>query len=121
MPNFNPLLTPPYTDLRMGESIALWSNESPAAGANSIVITKGANPGAGDNITFQLDFSVAPTASVTINGSNFPPTTSPQNGIVVATLTTQNSAYTDVADFAFYWATIVSVSAGEPLTLIAQR
>lgn len=105
----------------MGESVALWVNESPAAGTNSIVITKGPNPGASDNITFQLDFASSPTASITIQGSNFVPTTAPQNGLVLATVTTINASYTDTNNFAFYWANVTSVSAGEPLTLLAQR
>lgn len=121
MPNYNPLLSPPYTDLRLGEQIALWNNESPAAGSKSVVITRGESPGSNRGITFQLVFSTAPTASVTILGSNFPPTTTPQNGIVLATITTQNAGYTDSTSYAFYWASVDSVSAGEPLTLIAQR
>lgn len=122
MPNFNGLQIPPYTDLRLGEQIYLWNNESPAAGANSIVITRGESPASNRGITFQLDFASAPTASVTIQGSNFtPPASGPINGITLATLNTIDSAYNDTGSYAFYWANIVSVSGGEPLTLIAQR
>lgn len=122
MPNFNGFLIPPYTDLRLGEQIALWSAESPVAGANSIVITRGESPANDQPITFQLDFSVTPTASITIQGSNFTPLASgPINGIVLATLTTADSAYTDTNSYTYYWANVTSESAGEPLTLIAQR
>lgn len=121
MPNFNPLLTPPYTDLRIGEQIYLWNAESPAAGANSIVFTRGLDPGGNKEITFQGDFATAPTATVTIFGSNFPPTSAPVNGISLATMTTQNSGYVDTTGYAFYWAQMTTVSAGEPFTLIAQR
>lgn len=122
MPNFNGLLIPPYTDLRDGEQIFLWNAESPAAAANSIVITRGMGYDNANGILFQLDFASSPTASVTILGSNFtPPASGPINGITLATLTTIDSAYQDTNSYAFYWANIVSVSAGEPLTLIAQR
>lgn len=120
MPAFNALLSPPYTDLRQGESVFLWNNESPAAGANSIVISRGMRPGEGPSITFQGVFTSAPTATINILGSNFPPTTTPQNGTIVGSMTQQNSSLTDTNSFAFYWGNVSSVSAGEPFTLIAQ-
>ena len=122
MPAFNGLLTPPYTDLRIGEQIALWNAESPAAGATSIVITRGLCPTSDQGILFQCDFTSAPTASFVIYGSNFTPTSAgPVNGVALSTITAQNTGYQDNNSYTYYWCGVTSVSAGEPVTLIAQR
>ena len=114
MPAFNGNQSVPYTDLRLGESLTLFNAESPANAVNSVVIARGANVGAYPGITFDaqtgtpytdINFytfywaNVVSSTSITIQGSNFPPTaTAPQNGTTLATMTVT-----------------------QPLTLIAQR
>ena len=123
MPVFNGLQGIPYTDLRPGDSLALFDAETRAGGDVSTVIARGESPSGSDQgITFQVHFASSPTASLTIKGSNVTPTSSgPQNGVTLKTVTTQDDSYTDTARWAFYWASLDSYSAGDALTVIAQR
>lgn len=119
MPVFNQYLSPPYTDIRLGEQINLFANENPAAGANSIVITRGPNPGNDRGISFQADFTNAPTGTVVIMGSNFVPTTSPQLGQALQTLTAAGPAvFAPNVAFEFYWAQVGT--AGGNVNVVAQ-
>lgn len=121
MPQFNGFQSSPYVSMVPGESIALFNVEAVAAGYVSQVICRAGIPSGDGAITFDSSFASAPTASVTILGSNFTPTPAgPQNGIVLATITTQNTFYTDTNRFAYYWAVVNSYSAGGPYSLIAK-
>jgi hypothetical protein len=70
--------------------------------------------------TFTSVFATAPTAVVKLFGSNTPPTAAgPQNGALLWTSTnTSPDSYTDNVGYAFYWAQLVSQSAGGGLTLV---
>lgn len=72
-------------------------------------------------ITFTSSFAVVATAVIKVYGSNTPPTSAgPQNGTLLYTSTNlQADNYTDNLSFAFYWAQLVSYSAGGALSLIA--
>lgn len=70
--------------------------------------------------TFQLSFATTPTAVVEIFGSNIPPTVAgpDPNGVLLYTSTNKiTDNYTDNLAFEFYWAQLISQSAGGALTL----
>lgn len=106
-----------------GDRIPLFSaTDSLAAGNNSVVLAIAhAAPFGQRLITFEGNFAAAPTAVWEIFGSNtYPTTAGPQNGVLLYTSTNvQKDNYTDNLAFAFYWAQLVSQSAGGALTLIA--
>jgi hypothetical protein len=121
MPAFNQFQVPPYSSFQHGSQFRLFDNE--AVVANEISQVMCVSPSSSNlptAITFQGEFAAAPTASVQIFGSNFPPTTTPQNGVTVGLAqTTQNWQYTDNTGFMYYWAVVSSYSAGGNFTLIA--
>lgn len=122
MPSFNGLLTPPHTDVRQGELFTFFNAESPAAGVNSVVMCRGLIPGGQNYQTFSWTSASAPSAGFTIFGSNTPPTTAgPQNGVTIATETTQTGALVDNSTYAFYWVQKITDTTGEPLTVNCQR
>jgi len=106
-----------------GDTINLFTaSDVVAPGNNSRVIALlDAGPDSRQAISFQIVFATAPTAVVEIFGSNFPPTSAgPVNGIVLFTSTnTQNASYTDNSSFRFYWAQLVSQTAGGALQVLA--
>lgn len=71
------------------------------------------------SINFNAQYAAAPTAVVQIYGSNVPPTSAgPQNGTLLWTSTNkQTDTYIDTTGYAFYWAVLLSQSAGGALTL----
>ena len=123
MPKFNGNQLGLGTTVYPGDTIALFAAaDTLAAGNNSIVIAPGDAGGVNRNvITFALNFAAAPTAVVKIFASNtYPTTAGPQNGVLLYTSTNlQADNYTDNLGFAFYWAQLVSQSAGGALNLTA--
>jgi hypothetical protein len=123
MPTFNGNQLGLATTIYPGDTIPLFAaSDTLAAGSNSIVIAPGDAGGVNRNVvTFQLNFASAPTSVLKIFGSNtYPTTAGPQNGVLLYTSTNlQADNYTDNLGFAFYWAELVSQSAGGALTLTA--
>jgi len=105
-----------------GDTVFLFeATDTIAPGNNSRVITPlDSGPDSRIALNFQIQFSAAPTAVVEILGSNFPPTPAgPTNGIVLYTSTNlQSSSYTDNSSFRFYWANLVSQTAGGTLQIL---
>lgn len=123
MPLFNGFQLGLATAVYPGDTIALFAAaDTLAAANNSIVVSPSDAGGVNRNaITFALNFASAPTSVVKIFGSNtFPTTAGPQNGVLLYTSTNlQADNYTDNLAFAFYWAELVSQSAGGALSLTA--
>lgn len=116
-----PTFTLPVVALYSKDSYTLFaSTDTLAAGNNSQIIAIGtAGPVPRGVMTFQGDFASAPTAQWIIYGSNTQPTSAgPQNGVALYTSSNkQHDNYTDNLAFIFYWAQLVSQSAGGALTL----
>ncbi len=126
MPLYNPWLTSVGVQVASGDTITLFSaTDTLAAGSTSIVISPAdAGPVQRTAITFQGNFANSPTAVYEIFGSNTPPTQgsggAPQNGVLLYTSTNELADnYTDNLGFRFYWAQLISQSAGGALTLTA--
>jgi hypothetical protein len=122
MPVFNGSANNLATQVQPGDTITLFAGETLTAPAVSFVIAPvDAGPVCRNAITFQAHFASTPTASLTIKGSNFPPTASgPQHGITVGTaITTQDGSVTATEGYAFYWVSLDSQSGGGALTVIA--
>lgn len=120
MPNFG---TPQgggvLTCVNAGDQFTLFNAETPAAGQASIAFSRGSDPvaGAPNGIIFQISFAAAPTAVVEIEGSNDLETWS----VLYTAGTTQVDMYSDLGQFAFYRAVLVSRVSGGALTVTAQR
>lgn len=116
-----PLFSLPVIALYSGDSYSLFtSSDSLTAPAYSQVVTilaAGLQPRG--VATWTMNFASAPTAVVTIYGSNTQPSSSAaQNGVALYTSTnTQHDSYTDNGAYTFYWAELVSQSAGGAVTV----
>jgi hypothetical protein len=123
MPVFNGSANNLATQVQPGDTVTLFaaSDTLTAPAVSTVIAPVDAGPVERSCITFQAHFASTPTASLTIKGSNFPPTSAgPQNGITIgAAITTQNAAVVDTAGYAFYWASLDSQSAGGAVTVIA--
>lgn len=97
-----------------------------AAGYKSIPFSRGYSPGAADNgCTFQIQWTVAPTAEVDIQGSNVDVDgsyqTLSQSINPIANPAGYLDNYTDTTRWAFYRVYVPSYSAGGALTVTVQR
>jgi hypothetical protein len=106
----------------LGDTATLFSaSDSLTAPVNSIVVCiLQSGPTVRGVRQFQIGFASAPTAVVEIFGSNNAPTTAgpdPGGQLLYTSTNTQNDYYTDGTAFAFYWAKLVSQSAGGALTV----
>jgi hypothetical protein len=121
MPVFNQYNSNKGISVIPGSTVALFNAETLAAPAVSVVIAPAdAGPVGRRAIQFSVDFASAPTASVSIWGSNQYPTTTPVAGVQIGTsITTQHAGMTDTSGFAFYWAQLDSYAAGGALTVSA--
>lgn len=123
MPAFNGNANILATLVSPGDTISLFAaTDTLTAPVNSFVLSvNDSAPFGRDLITFQGNFASSPTAVWEVYGSNTYPTSSaPQNGVLLYTSTNkQADNYTDNLAFAFYWAELVSQSAGGALTLTA--
>jgi hypothetical protein len=123
MPVFNGNANNLATQVQSGATVTLFAATDTLVATNqSIVIAPvDAGPVERSAITFQAHFASAPTASLTIKGSNFAPTASgPQHGITIGTaITTQDASVTATEGYAFYWASLDSQTGGGALTVIA--
>ncbi len=121
MPVFNGSANNLATQVQPGDTITLFADTLAATAVSTVIAPVDGGPISRGAITFQAHFASAPTASLTIKGSNFPPTSAgPQNGITIGTaITTQNGSVTATEAYAFYWASLDSYSAGGVLTVIA--
>lgn len=121
MPLFNPV-RPGALAVSVGETFVLFAaTDTLTAGSLSAVFTVAdSGPVPRQAIGFTFNFTTAPTAVVELLGSNTMPTASgPQNGVVLYTSTNQpQDKFLDSNSFAFYWALLVSQSAGGALSLI---
>jgi len=104
-----------------GTTIPLFNAETLTAPATSPVIAPvDAGPVERNAITFEATWATAPTASLSIFGSNVAPTVAgPQAGVSLAIMAAQNGSYTDTNGYAFYWAVLASQSAGGAVSVIA--
>jgi len=108
------------TSVCPGDQYFLFNAETPTAPQASVAFSRGSYQPADDaGITFQIIFASAPTASVTIQGSNVD---SNADYVVLFTSTNkQFDSYTDTNRFQFYRANLASQSAGGAITVVAQR
>lgn len=113
------------TSIGIGDSIALFANETLTAPVFSFVVTvQQSGPIVRGVRQFQINFASSPTAVVKLFGSNTAPTSSGPDaaGTVIYTSTnTQNDYYEDGNAFIYYWAELVSQSAGGKLTVIMNQ
>jgi hypothetical protein len=128
MPVFNSF-GPIITTIAPGTTIALFAaSDSLVAGSTSQVIAPDCGAQIRGLITWQGNFAASPTAVVTIYGSNTYPTAA--SGTVAGSVdpgaqalytftNSQSFSQADNSTFAFYWAKLVSQSAGGALTLTA--
>ena len=123
MPIFNGSANNLAIQVQSGDTVTLFaaSDSLTAPGVSTVIAPVDAGPVQRSAITFQAHFASAPTASLTIKGSNFPPTSSgPQHGITIGTaITTQDASVTATEAYAFYWTSLDSQSAGGAVTVIA--
>jgi hypothetical protein len=122
MPLFNQF-GPLTVQVGPGTTITLFdpvADSLTAPAISKVICPVDAGPVGRHGISFTISFAAAPTAVVELFGSNTPPTTIPQGGVLLYTSTnTQNDNYTDNSSFAYYWAELVSESAGGALSVIA--
>lgn len=107
------------TQLNAGDAMYLWKAESPAAGTRSIPFARGSDPVAGqpNGIVFTMSFATSPTAELEIQASN-----DLVNWVTLyQSIDTSPDSYSDLGQFAFYAAYLVSQSGGGAITVIAQR
>lgn len=123
MPIFNGSANNLATQVQSGDTVTLFaaSDSLTAPAVSTVIAPVDAGPVQRSAITFQAHFATSPTASLTIKGSNFPPTSSgPQHGVTIGTaITTQDASVTATEAYAFYWASLDSQSAGGAVTVIA--
>ena len=113
-----PLFKSGTTALSIGETFNLFNADTVASNNNSVVVAiANSGPVAQNMKTWQVQWASAPTANVLIYGSNTAPTTTPQNGVLLATITTQSGGLVDNSCWAFYWAQVTNYSAGGALTV----
>jgi hypothetical protein len=108
------------TVLGSGDTMVLFSAESPTAPQASLAIAPGVAGGESPAITFQASWSVAPTASLLIQGAMADTSAGWAAASTLATLTTSPATYTDTGAWAYYRAYLSSQSAGGALTVIAR-
>lgn len=123
MPLFNGNANNLATQVQPGDTITLFAatDTLTAPAISTVIAPVDGGPVEREAITFQAHFASSPTASLTIKGSNFAPTSAnPQHGITVGTaITTQDASVTATEAYAFYWASLDSQSGGGALTVIA--
>lgn len=125
MPVFNPNASLTYC-IPIGDTVELFSaSDSLSAGNNSIVVCiQQPGPGVRGVRHFTSAFASAPTAVVKVFGSNIAPTASgPDSGgfLLWTSTNTQYDQYEDGNAYEFYWAQLVSQSAGGALKVIMKQ
>lgn len=107
--------------LMPGESLNLFNNESPAAGAASQAVALPASAGGGPAVlSFSIAYAAAPTATLTVQASD-----SDADASFVATPQVSTNKQYDRVELttgaAFARVQMTSVTAGEPVTVICHR
>ena len=94
-----------------GQQYALFDGtETPGAGVKSVVFRPSQNNGIlPSGMVFTVDFALAPTATVQVQGAN---TDIDANYQILSTISTQHGYYSDLGEFAFYRAVLSTYSAG---------
>lgn len=118
MPIFSSVF-PNARAVTVGDNFALFAAADTLTGGSTSPVLTVSGPQPGQAIQFTFNFASAPIAVVELFGSNTAPTVAgPQNGILVYTSTNMlQDSYLDTNGFAFYWAQLVSQSAGGALNL----
>lgn len=122
MPNYNvPQSGGQLTSLIPGDQVFyLFKAETLVAPQASVAFSRGAAPGTETPalMVFTISFASAPTATVSIQGSNEDIDSQYQD---LQTGTTQLWSYSDLGGFAFYRAKLETYSAGGALTVTVKR